>query len=95
MFRLQPPDEQTEQRIAQTAEQLREACERKGIFITVDDRVGEADVAILIGMAPGSLKNSRKIGTSPPYYRRPANGSRVSYRILEVARWIEEGREDW
>lgn len=89
------PDLKAEERAEQTAQRLRETCEKQGIFITADNRVGEESAASLNGMAPGSLKNSRQLGNSPDYYRCPAGGSRISYRIEDIAQWIEYRREDW
>lgn len=89
------PDPQAKERAAQTVEQLRETCERNGIFITADSRVGEESAASLIGMAAGSLKNTRQLGNGPGYYRCPAGGSRISYRLIDLANWIEQRREDW
>ncbi|SDJ10673.1 hypothetical protein [Billgrantia gudaonensis] len=89
------PNPQAEKRAEQTAVQLREACERDGVYLTADDRVAEESAAALIGMAAGSLKNCRQLGNGPDYYRCPAGGSRISYRLIDIAYWIENRREDW
>ena len=86
---------ETDKRAESTADRLRDACNRDGIFITADDRVAEESAAGLIGMAAGSLKNCRQLGNGPDYYRCPAGGGRISYRLIDLAQWIEQRREDW
>lgn len=81
-------------RIEATARVLREAASLVGMTITGDGRVGEADAAQLLGMAAGSLKNQRTEGRGPPAYMRGVAGMRVSYRLDDLARWIEGGREE-
>ncbi|WP_423459405.1 hypothetical protein [Ottowia sp. VDI28] len=63
--------------------------------ITADERVGEADAARLVGTAQGSLKNMRTLGNGPAFFRLGVgNGSRVSYRIVDLAFWLESAREE-
>ncbi len=83
------------ERIERTRAQLLQVCTERQITITADERVSETDAAVLLGCAAGSLKNMRTLGTSPPFYRRAMNNSRVSYRLSDLAEWIENGREDW
>lgn len=78
-----------------THERLLAACREHGFVVTADERIGEPDAAVLLGLSTGGLRNMRTLGTSPPFYRRPAGGSRVSYRIEDIATWLETGREDW
>lgn len=80
---------------ASTYERLLAACREHGFIVTADERIGESDAAVLLGLSLGGLRNMRTLGTSPPFYRRPAGGSRVSYRIVDIATWLEDGREDW
>lgn len=74
---------------------LHKACEERNILVTADHRVSEADATNLVGYAPGSLKNLRALGGAPAYYRRGAGGGRISYRLEDLASWLEAGREDW
>lgn len=80
---------------ANTYERLLAACREHGFIVTADERIGEPDAAVLLGLSLGGLRNMRALGTSPPFYRRPAGGSRVSYRIVDIATWLEDGREEW
>lgn len=80
---------------ASTYERLLAACRERGFLVTADERIGEPDAATLLGVNTGSLRNMRTLGTSPPFYRRPAGGSRISYRLDDIATWLEQGREEW
>jgi hypothetical protein len=80
---------------ASTYERLLAACHERGFVVTGDGRVSEIDAAELLGLTPGSLKNKRLLGCAPPHYRRPAGNSRVSYRLTDLADWIDEAREDF
>lgn len=79
-----------------TLDLLIRACEKQEICVSADLRVGESDAATLLGYAnPGSLKNIRIMGSGPPYYRRPVAGSRVSYRLIDLARWLDDAKEEY
>lgn len=81
-------------RVEQTEQQLRKAAHDAGLWITGDGRIGEIDLAQLLGYAPSTLANRRREGRAPPAYRLGSRGgSRVTYRLAEVARWIEATRE--
>ncbi len=73
---------------------LRAAMDR-GVTMSADMRVSERDAADLMGYAPGSLKNIRQEGKGPIFYYRAVNGSRVSYRLMDLATWLEAKRENW
>jgi hypothetical protein len=80
-------------RIEATARLLLDTIRELEIFMTGDQRISEADAARLLGFAnPCSLKNARHEGRGPAAYR--LNG-RVSYRVDDLAQWLESGREDW
>jgi hypothetical protein len=68
-------------------------CREVGALITGDGRVSEIDAAGLLGLNPGSLKNMRHEDGAPIAYRLPVNGSRVSYRLQDLAEWIEKRRD--
>lgn len=74
--------------VAATARALEEAARQAGFWISGDGRVLEADAANLIGLAPGTLANMRSAGVAPPHFRI----GRVSYRISDLAKWIEATR---
>lgn len=84
-----------EERVKATAAALLACANKNSIAVSADQRVSEADAAGLIGMAPTSLKNLRSEGGAPASYRAPVNGSRISYRLYDLAVWIEGKREDW
>ena len=81
-------------RIEQTEARLLQAADKAGIWVTADNRVSEQDLAKLLSMPVATLANRRREGRAPPFYRMGVSGnSRVSYRLSEVARWIEQTRE--
>jgi hypothetical protein len=83
-----------EDRIAATERALLAACRDAGAFVSGDGRVSEATAARLLGIAPGTLRNKRSDSdNAPPCYRRPLAGCSYSYRVAELAAWIEGGRE--
>lgn len=71
------------------------AAREAGMRLTGDLRLSEADTATLVGLAPGSLRNMRIEGGAPVCIRAPVSGSRVSYRLADVAVWIESRRVAW
>lgn len=79
-------------RIEKAIEQFRNYCEKNGFHLTADDRIGEAEAALMLGYAKESLKNKRLLGNSPAWYRRPGGNSKVTYRLSDIAIWIEEQR---
>lgn len=81
-------------RIESTAAALADAARAAEMFVTGDGRVSEADAAQLLGYSPGHLKNMRTEGKGPPSFRVGVNGCRVSYRLLDIAGWIEASRDD-
>lgn len=83
-----------QQRSAATAERFRQAAVDRGMFITADDRLSEADAAELLGYVPGSLRNMRSAGGGPTFFNRPLGGSSKSYRLEDLAAWIERSREE-
>lgn len=76
-------------RCAAVAAALDKSARDAGIWISGDGRIGEGDLAKLLGMNPGSLANLRSQGASPPWYRMGGAGHRISYRLTDVAEWIE------
>ena len=65
-----------------------------GMWISGDGRVGEADLAALLGFSSKSLANMRSAGEAPPSYKPGGQGHRVTYRLTDVAAWIEDKRQN-
>lgn len=82
-----------EERVATTAEALERSARQQGLALTGDGRLSEHDAAQLLGWAAGSLKNKRLEGSGPPAYQIGFGGGRISYRITDLAAWIEGSRE--
>jgi len=81
-----------ETRVEATTQLLLSAAREAGVFVSGDWRISERDAAPLIGYTnPDSLKNARYEGRAPTHCHR--NG-RVTYRLCDLARWIEEGMVD-
>lgn len=81
-------------RISATAQMLQAACRDAGHNITGDGRVGDVVAADLLGFAPQTLANWRAELKGPKYFRIGAYSSRVSYRLTDLAAWIEDSRTD-
>lgn len=86
-------DTEAAARIAATAAALEAAARAAGMWLTADLRIGEVDAAEMIGLAAPTLANRRAAGTAPPHYRIGGGGHRVSYRLNDLARFIEFLRE--
>ncbi|MGO4173745.1 helix-turn-helix transcriptional regulator [Bosea sp. TAF32] len=82
-------------RVAATEETLADHCRLTGIPVTGDRRVTEQHAAQLLGLAPGSLAKMRGEGRAPASYRLGFAGARLSYRLRDIAAWIEDSREDF
>lgn len=90
---LREIDRAGDKAIAETAERLEAAALAAGYWVSADGRMGEGDVADMIGLTPGTLANKRREGTAPRAYELGGRGHRVTYRIIDVARWIEAHRD--
>lgn len=89
---MKSPDRET---VLKTADALRVCAEKNQIAMSADQRVSEADAATLLCMGRDSLKNLRQEGGAPASYRASIGGCRISYRLYDLAAWIESRREDW
>lgn len=74
-------------------ERFRKAIAERDVFVTVDERVSEGDAAELLGYAVGSLRNMRTAGGGPSFFNRPLGGFSKSYRLEDLADWVERSRE--
>lgn len=94
-MKLPLTEEQRLQRSKATLQLLLGTCEKRGMAVSGDYRVSETDATALLGYAEGSLKQLRSYGNGPPFYKRTVGGSRISYRLNDLADWLEDGREDF
>jgi predicted DNA-binding transcriptional regulator AlpA len=53
--------------------------------------IDEKAVALVTGLALGTIRNKRGEGTGPPYYRV---GRRCVYRLTDVLSWMEAQKVD-
>ncbi|VWX63182.1 conserved hypothetical protein [Burkholderiales bacterium 8X] len=96
MSNPQRSTEEKQRLVENTMRMIFKSATDSHVFISADQRVSEKDAAVLLGYKhPGSLKNLRQAGQAPIHYLRPVNGSRVSYRLMDLAAWLEERREGW
>jgi len=84
-----------EQRILVTEQAFRVFAQTESITVSCDGRVSEKNAERLLCYAPRYLKNLRMGGKAPPHYHQGMGGCRVSYRLRDLARWVEEKREDF
>ncbi|MDH3461460.1 MAG: hypothetical protein OEM00_10925 [Burkholderiaceae bacterium] len=71
---------------------LLRSCHDCGAWVSGDGRCTEETAASLLGLSPGTLCNKRSEGSAPPHYRLGGGGSRVSYSLNDLARWIVSHR---
>ena len=76
------------------AEVLRATALSLGISLSGDGRVSEEGAARLIGYSKGHLKRIRQEGNGPVCFHIGVDGSRLSYRLSDLAAFIESMRED-
>ena len=84
-----------EDRIGISKAMLLDASSWHSYGVTGDLQVSEESMAKLLNLAPGHLKNIRSEGKDPPSYCIGVNGCRMSYRLADLASWIEQRRDDW
>lgn len=77
-----------------TAAMFLATAQQLGIVVTGDRRVSEASAALLLGYSKGHLKRIRQEGNGPVCFHVGMNGSRLSYRLSDLAAFIESMRED-
>jgi len=78
--------------IKETEAMLRAAAVLAGCAISGDGRVTEQDAANLLSYSRSQLKAMRAEGNGPDYYAVGMNGGRVSYRLSDLASWVEMAR---
>lgn len=72
---------------------LAAAARESGMVMSGDGRVSESDAARLLGYSASHLKALRLEGGGPSSYAAGMNGSRRSYRLADLAGWIEMSRD--
>lgn len=84
-----------EARVAATEEMLRAwVAADPVIVLTGDSRVTEKIAGQLLGYSETGLRTRRLAGSGPNFYYRSAFGSsRYSYRLHDLAMWLERGRD--
>lgn len=92
---IQHTPEERDRLIEGTKAMLMHAVKRDDMPISADMRVSEKDAAKLVGYAAGSFKNLRHEGKGPIFYMRPIERAKISYRLIDLAVWIEGKRESW
>ncbi|WP_418648799.1 hypothetical protein ACNQFN_10980 [Thauera butanivorans] len=84
------PSDDLPRRIEATAARLEAWCRENKHWVSADGRVREATAAELVGMSAGTLRN-RRCALNPVMAFYLAGG-RVTYRIEDVATWLEGWR---
>lgn len=82
-------------RVEACAALLLVAAREAGMAVSGDLRLSEQDAAALLAYAPGHLKALRQEGRGPVPYGIGMNGCRLSYRVRDLAEWVEAGRQGW
>ena len=83
-----------EDRVQATADRLRQAAEKAGMVVTADGRISESDSEILTGYGRGTFRGLREVGVGPAWYRAAVASARISYRIDDLAAWLEGRRTE-
>lgn len=78
-------------RIADCLATLEATARASSIPVTGDGRVSESDAAGMVGLAAGTLRNLRA-GSCPLAFYKVAG--RVTYRLADLAEFIERQRTD-
>jgi hypothetical protein len=89
-------DEEQDANLAARVAALEAECVDKGYPLR-DGRVSEEHAAMLLGCANPTLRSYRRNRTGPRAYRLSVNGSRWSYRLVELAAWeaAQQEGESW
>lgn len=80
------------ERIAATEAALLAAVRERGGWLSGDRRIGESLLADLLGLRCESLANMRSEGKAPVHVRLGGGGHRITYRLADVAEWLESKR---
>jgi hypothetical protein len=87
-------DDDLDQRVERLERLLVEIARERNWWLSGDLRIGEADCAALLGWTVESLRNARCEGRAPPSYSIGGARHRRTYRLHDVAVWVEVRRQD-
>ncbi|RYH17533.1 MAG: hypothetical protein EON54_27835 [Alcaligenaceae bacterium] len=90
---MKPEELQTA--VETATEQFRQFALRESLVVSGDGRVNEKAAAKLLGYSAGHLKNMRQEGKGPTFYSTGVAGGRYSYRLCDLAAWVELTRTRW
>lgn len=90
-----PAGDDLEDRVEATTLALRAAAIEAGMRVSGDGRITEGAAGELLQIEVETLQKKRAEGKGPPFYRVALDGARLSYKISDLARWVEEQREDF
>ena len=80
------------------ARSMRSVAVEKRYRMSADGRIGADNAAALLLVSPATLKQWRYVGTGPRYTRIPLGDCRVSYFLIDLARWLVASRsrsDEW
>ena len=86
-------NEEVAKSILKTTAMLHASAVHRGLTVTGDRRVNEKDAAYLLGYSAGHFKSLRQHGNGPQHYAIGVAGGRISYKLDDLASWIEMARE--
>ena len=92
---MSPAATTTDDMIEATTHALTIATNEAQLFVSGDGRVSEADAAGLLGYSASYMRQLRAEGKGPAAYAIGINGGRISYRLADLAAWIESRRENF
>lgn len=83
----------TAERIDETTAQLERACRERGEWVSHDGRVFDDVAAEILGRTVGTLANWRSNGAAGVPFFRAGRRGRVTYRLRDLAAYIESTRD--
>jgi len=87
-------NEEVKSAVIKTTAQLHASAVHHGLTVTGDRRVNEKGAAYLLGYSAAYFKTLRQQGNGPRFYALGVAGSRFSYKLDDLASWIEMAREN-
>jgi hypothetical protein len=63
------------------------------MIISADGRISEHDAAILLKIHRDTLRRKRNEGSGPKGYTIGVGKSQISYRLTDLARYVEKNRQ--
>jgi hypothetical protein len=85
----------TAERIEETAALLERACLERGQWVSHDGRVYDDVAAEILGRSVGTLANWRANGGARVPFFRAGRRGRVTYRLRDLAEYIESTRDSF